>query len=71
MVENNDKKKSINDYKFIKAIGEGAFGKVYLAEEKSSNKLVAIKALDKAHILKHNKIKSVYRERDILNKLAK
>lgn len=30
------KTKSINDYKFMKSIGEGAFGKVYMAIEKET-----------------------------------
>ena len=67
MVEN--KAKSINDYHLLKSIGEGAFGKVYLAKDKTSNELFAIKALDKNHIVKHNKSKQVYREKDMLNVL--
>jgi serine/threonine protein kinase len=51
-------------------VGEGAFGSVYLASEKGSGKLVAIKTLEKAHIIKFDKTKSVYREKDILNKFA-
>ena len=60
------KKKNIEDYEFIKQIGEGAFGLVYLAKEKETSRIFAIKALDKQHILKFNKTKSVYREKDIL-----
>jgi serine/threonine protein kinase len=41
------KKKSINDYKFIKSVGEGAYGTVYLAKCKDTDCLVAIKVLDK------------------------
>ena len=48
MVE--QKKRSINDYQIIKSLGEGAYGTVYLAKEKESNTLCAIKALDKEHI---------------------
>jgi hypothetical protein len=66
MVES--KKKSIEDYKFIKPVGEGAFGTVYLSKEIATEKAYAIKALDKSHIIKYNKTKAVYREKDILNK---
>ena len=66
MVE--QKKKTIEDYEFLKPIGEGAFGTVYLAKEKLIDKKFAIKALDKGHIIKYNKTKAVYREKDILNK---
>ena len=64
------KKKTIDDYEFLKPVGEGAFGTVYLAKEKETSKKFAIKALDKSHIIKFNKTKSVYREKDILNKFA-
>lgn len=63
-------KKQIEEYDFIKQVGEGAFGSVYLASEKGTGKLVAIKTLEKAHIIKFDKTKSVYREKDILNKFA-
>jgi 3-phosphoinositide dependent protein kinase-1 len=62
------KKKTIEDYEFLKPIGEGAFGTVYLAKEKINDKKFAIKALDKSHIIKYNKTKAVYREKDILNR---
>ena len=65
-----DKSKTINDYQFLKSIGEGAYGKVYLAIDKESTKQVAIKTLDENHIVKFNKQKHVYRERDILTRLS-
>jgi serine/threonine protein kinase len=34
-----------NKYTFVKAFGYGGFGKVFLAKEKVSNRLVAIKQL--------------------------
>lgn len=34
-------------YEIIKCIGEGSFGKVYLAHQRSTNRLVAIKRLEK------------------------
>ena len=63
------KKKSIDDYEFIKQIGQGAYGNVYLAREKESLNKFAIKTLEKMHIIKNNKTKSVHREKEILNKL--
>lgn len=60
------KKKTIDDFEFIKQIGNGAYGNVYLAKEKETQKSFAIKALDKSHILKYNKTKSIYREKEIL-----
>lgn len=63
-------KKQIDEYDFIKQVGEGAFGSVYLAREKSTGRMVAIKTLEKSHIIKFDKTKSVYREKDILQKFA-
>jgi serine/threonine protein kinase len=34
-----------NKYQYIKLLGEGAFGKVFLAKDKLSNRLIAIKQL--------------------------
>ena len=63
-------KKNIEDYEFLKQIGEGAFGNVYLAKEKATGTVLAVKALDKQHIIKYHKTKSVYREKDILNQFG-
>jgi serine/threonine protein kinase len=54
----------------LKQVGEGAFGYVYLAREKESQKLCAVKVLEKTHIIKFEKTKAVYREKDILLKFA-
>lgn len=70
-LETDSSKNTIEDYEFIKQIGEGAFGNVYLAKEKDTKQLYAIKALDKDHIIKHNKLQSVHRERDILKMFNK
>jgi protein-serine/threonine kinase len=63
---NSATKKQIEEYEFIKQVGEGSFGSVYLAKEKANGKLLAIKILEKTHIIKFDKTKSVYREKDIL-----
>lgn len=60
-------KKSIDDYELLKQIGQGAFGNVYLARDKQTDEKFAIKALDKLHLIKNNKTKSVHREKEILN----
>jgi len=43
-------RKHIDNYDFLKQVGEGAFGYVYLAVEKATQKLCAVKVLEKAHI---------------------
>jgi len=39
---------------------------VYLAKKKDTGQLYALKELKKDHILRYDKINSVFRERDIL-----
>jgi cell cycle protein kinase DBF2 len=56
----------ITDYDIIKKIGTGAYGKVFLARQKTSNDLVAIKQLDKSMLIKLNKTESVMREKALL-----
>ena len=51
-------------------MGEGAFGSVYLARDLTEDKLCAIKTLEKSHIVKFDKTKAVYREKDILMKFS-
>ena len=43
-------------YEYIKDLGEGGFGKVFLAKEKVSNRLVAIKQLKNTDKLKQEDI---------------
>ena len=45
-----------NRYEYIKDLGEGGFGKVFLAKEKVSNRLVAIKQLKNTDKLKQEDI---------------
>ncbi|XP_076819418.1 uncharacterized protein LOC143465134 isoform X1 [Clavelina lepadiformis] len=53
-------------FDMIKKIGVGAFGKVMLARNKTSNKLYAIKFLKKRDVLRRNQVAHVKAERDIL-----
>lgn len=39
---------------------------MYLVRKKNTLKQYALKTLDKVHIIKHDKVESVHRERDIL-----
>ena len=42
-----DKRINLNDYKIIKTIGRGAFGKVQLVRFKENNQVYAMKTLSK------------------------
>ena len=55
---------TIDDFTIVKKLGQGAYGKVYLANHK--NKQYAIKKLSKDFLLRTQKVNSVFRERDIL-----
>lgn len=59
---------SVNEYEiFLPEIGEGAFGKVYLAES-STGEQVAIKAIPRAKVNEHHTTK-IYAEVEILKSL--
>ena len=67
-----DKQKTaitIDDFEFYKQVGEGAFGQVYLANEKATGDFVAIKQLNKQDLIKKEKTEAVMREKDILKHL--
>lgn len=57
---------SINDFKIIAKIGEGAFGKVYLVEEIATQKQFALKCLEKSFIKEQGKDHYVFLEKLIL-----
>lgn len=44
-MKNSESKQFLQEYEIIEKLGEGAFGKVYKAKEKSSNRIVAIKQI--------------------------
>jgi serine/threonine protein kinase len=58
----------ISDYTLQKKIGNGAFGKVYLATDNQSKEQVAIKQLSKAVLIKSNKQEAVMSEKAILRR---
>lgn len=45
---------SINDFEFVKFIGEGAFSRVFLVQSKFDNKFYAMKIFDKKFILEND-----------------
>ena len=61
-------------------LGEGSFGKVFIAIDKENRRPYAIKILDKFHIMKvhldfiylgfkNKKVESAFRERDLLREV--
>ncbi|ODV88704.1 hypothetical protein CANCADRAFT_32224 [Tortispora caseinolytica NRRL Y-17796] len=55
-----------SSFEKIKLLGKGDVGKVYLAREKATGKLHAMKVLSKAEMIKRNKIKRALAEQEIL-----
>lgn len=56
-------------YKFVKLIGKGAFGKVALGIHKLTGKYVAIKTIDKSYMKDASSRRKVFREVFILKKI--
>jgi len=54
------------DFDFIKTIGKGSFGKVFLARRKTDGAVFAVKVLYKENIKKRNEVKHIMSERNIL-----
>lgn len=65
----NMKKFVPEDFEIGVLLGQGKFGKVYLAREKKSNFLVALKVLDKAEIKKQSYESQIVREINIQSSL--
>ncbi|XP_064625449.1 serine/threonine-protein kinase Sgk1-like [Lineus longissimus] len=60
-----------SDFNFRKVIGKGSFGKVFLATQKSDERVFAVKVLQKKAILKRNEVKHIMAERNVLLKNLK
>ena len=57
---------SMNDFEILSVIGRGFYGKVLLCRSKSSNQLIAIKTIHKNRLIRQNKAKTVFAERNVL-----
>lgn len=67
--EINPKKTTLDDFKVLRCIGEGAFGEVYLVKNYFNNKHYALKSIDKVFLAKQKKEHHVYNEKLILQHL--
>ncbi|ESW03324.1 hypothetical protein PHAVU_011G004700 [Phaseolus vulgaris] len=57
---------TIADFKIIKPISRGAFGRVFLTRKRVTGDFFAIKVLKKADMIRKNAVQSILAERDIL-----
>jgi serine/threonine protein kinase len=62
------KKVSLDDFEVKKLIGKGGFGQVYLAIHKATNRVMALKQMNKQLIIDKNKVEHIKNERRILIK---
>ena len=60
---------TLEDFKHLKVLGRGSFGKVVLVKNENNNKLYAMKILDKKFIVKKNQVSHTQTERALLEKL--
>jgi len=60
------KKISIDDFRFLKVLGRGTYGKVMLAQKIDSGQLFAAKVLRKDVIIANDSTEDAMTERDIL-----
>lgn len=60
---------TLNDFKIIKTLGKGAFGKVILVYNEELKKYFAMKKLKKSFIKEHKQITHTKTEREILEKI--
>jgi serine/threonine protein kinase len=62
----NSSKPSLNDFKIIKTLGKGSFGRVLLVSNIHDSKYYAMKVLKKSFVKKHNQVTNTKVERKIL-----
>ena len=60
---------SMDNYKVMNDLGEGAYGQVFLAMEKTTGTKLAIKAVNILKICQVNKERHILREKDLLDSL--
>lgn len=61
-------KASPTDFKLLKVIGQGAYGRVFQVRHSKSNEIYAMKVLAKGQVLEKNNLSYVREERNILSK---
>jgi len=64
-----EKKVGVNDFKKVKVIGKGAFGKVFLVKKIDNNAVYAMKVLNKKDIKERDEIEHTLAEKSVLSKV--
>lgn len=66
VVEESAETKCLENYKVLRVIGKGSFGKVFLVREKRTGVIYAMKVLRKDNIIKRNQVEHTRTERSVL-----
>lgn len=61
-----DEKITLEDFKILKVIDKGSFGKVFLVSNKKMNKLYAMKRINKDVLIEKKQVKNIKNEKEIL-----
>lgn len=69
-VERDKPQFKIEDFTFIRVLGQGSFGIVKLVCDRETNELYALKCLNKSNIRGKKQIEHIKNERSILSKFA-
>ncbi|CAI2355564.1 unnamed protein product [Caenorhabditis sp. 36 PRJEB53466] len=63
-------RRSATDFTFSRTLGEGAYSSVFRCMENESTAEFAIKVIQKSHVLRHQKMDAIIREKNILQYLT-
>jgi serine/threonine protein kinase len=64
--DDSEDPKGLEDFKILKVIDKGSFGKVFLVKNKTNDKLYAMKRIRKDILIEKGQIQNTKNERDIL-----
>lgn len=62
----SEKRISLKDFEFVRKIGQGGFGAVWVVRKKDTGEVLALKIVNKSLIWKKNKVTQMKNERDVL-----
>jgi len=66
MAETTQIRYSLQNFNIVKILGKGAFGKICLVREKTTNEVYAMKAQSKSFLIEEDQIDNIKAEREIL-----
>jgi len=56
----------VSDFELLRKLGDGSYSQVILARQKASGTEYALKVVDKHHVIRHNVVDQIRRERRLL-----